>query len=230
MLQIGALLDSWKNRRVFLQEGVLHHQTWTKGSAFLQPGGRHWQDWCWHLSAHICCWLLQHCVCTGLEELPAWWAVLVACRLLLSTSGKSVSCLNLLSDGTRKNVAVSVHLKITASLAERCILKVSQAKPYCMIRAAWVLQEFEAGSIEDYPVQDTFPSAGMQYNVLLEGPWPASGLLSGSQVHVEVSIGQQWAVCTCHLWETETLHWCDTDRPLLVVISTLELFWAWLVQ
>lgn len=150
------------------------------------------QDWCWHLSAYVCCWLLQHC-----EELPAWWAVLVACMLLLSTSGKSVSCLNLLLDRTRKNLAVSAHLKITASLAEWCILKFCQAKHYCMIRAAWVLQESEARSTEDYPVQDTFPSAAIQYNVLLEGPWPASGLLSGSQVQVGISIGQQWAVCTC---------------------------------
>jgi len=94
----------------------------------------------------------------------------VTCRVLLSASGKSMSCLNPLLDGTRKSLAVGSHLKIIVSLAEQYVLKVFQAKHCCMLTAAWTLQESEARSIENYPVWDDFPGPGMQYIMLLEGP------------------------------------------------------------
>lgn len=81
-----------------------------------------------------------------------------------------MSCLNPLLAGTGKNLAVGTHLKVIVSLAERYILKVFQAKHCCMLKAAWGPQDSKARSIENYPVQDTFPGAGMQCALLLEGP------------------------------------------------------------
>lgn len=134
---------------MFLQEGVLHHQG---ESAFFCVGGRHWwgRTECLPLSAHVSCWLTWAACVHWLVETPCS----VSCAyfmqgLSLSVREKCLMSRSPLLDGMRKNLAVDTHLKLIVSLAEWFVLKIFQAKHRCMLRAAWALQDSEAGSIEN---------------------------------------------------------------------------------